>query len=235
MKVLFTLMFVTVFLFSGCGSDSSSKTEPPKEKIEQSKLETPKELTLKKNAAKEAEDQSAEEKRVDEQEVAEQKSQEDARRQVEQAERLVAEKNAFQNWESTINSGINAVDDHWESLWQYTLNSASAGNMDAQTVFQNLRELEHKLIDDEMIFQMANIPKEMSSDYSIKMKNIRRGFSDWAKLRRKACENFRLAFGTGNVTQQVIQESMNIINQADSCMLRSTALLVELENEINNR
>lgn len=116
------------------------------------------------------------------------------KKQAEQAERIVDEKNAFQDWESKINSGINAVDDHWESLWQYTLNSASSGAIDAQTVFQNLRELEHKLIDDEMIFQNATVPQEMSQTYSKKMNTIRQDFASWAKLRRKGCENFRLAF-----------------------------------------
>ena len=212
MKRFFVVIFAAMFLFSGCGSDSSSKTEPPKEKVEQSKPEPPKKLTQ-------------EEKIV----------QEEPASQVTQEEIMLSEKDAFQKWESRINFGINKVDEHWETLWQHTLNNAANGSIDPQTVFQNLRELEHKLIDDEMIFQMADIPDEMSSDYGIKMNNIRQGFADWAKLRRKACENFRFALGTDNLTPQVMQESVNIINQADAFMLRSTAILVELENEINNR
>lgn len=192
-----------------------------------------------------ADEKAAEEKRLAEQKTAEQKAQEEARKQAEreaveerrrqeQAAQIVAEQDAFQNWESKINAGISAVDDHWENLWQYTLNSASNGAMDAQTVFQNLRELEHKLIDDEMIFQNATVPQEMSQSHATKMNAIRQGFASWAKLRRKGCENFRLAFGTGNITPQVMQESVNTINQADAFMLKSTADLVDLENEINS-
>lgn len=206
------------------------------EKVSKQEKEFPKELTPEEKVAKEAEEKASEEKRIAEQQViAEKKAQEEAHRQAEQEERIIAEKYAFQDWESKINSGINAVDDHWESLWQYTLNSASSGAIDAQTVFQNFRELEHKLIDDEMIFQNATVPQEMSQAYSKKMNTIRQNFVSWAKLRRKSCENFRLAFMQGNITPQVMQESIDIINQADAFMLRSTAQLVELENEINNR
>lgn len=107
--------------------------------------------------------------------------------------------------------------------------------MDAQTVFQNLRELEHRLIDDEMIFQNATVPQEMSQTHATKMNAIRQGFASWAKLRRKGCETFRFAFMDGNITPQVMQESLNTINQADAFMLKSQAELVALENEINNR
>ena len=84
MKRFFALIFAAMFLFSGCGSDSSSKTEPPKEKVEQSKPKPPKELTPEEKAAKEAEKKAAEEKRIAEQQAAaEKKAQEEARRQAE--------------------------------------------------------------------------------------------------------------------------------------------------------
>lgn len=73
-----------MFLFSGCGNDSSFKTESPKEKVEQSKPELPKELTTEEKAAKEVEKKVAEEKRIAEQQAAEEKkAQEEARRQAE--------------------------------------------------------------------------------------------------------------------------------------------------------
>ena len=228
MKKFFALMFTAMFLFAGC---SNTPEESPKVKEIKQQREEEKQLA----EQKATELKAAAEEVIEEKRIAEQKPADEKRQSNEQSvEQKVAEKDAFQNWESKINSGLSAVDDHWENLWQYTLNSASNGAMDAQTVFQNLRELEHKLIDDEMIFQNANVPQEMSQAHATKMNAIRQGFASWAKLRRKGCENFRLAFMKGNITPQVMQESVNIINQADAVMLKSQADLVDLENEINS-
>ena len=216
-------MFAAMFLFAGC---STTPEESPKVKEIKQQREEEKQLAEQKVA--ELAEKVIEEKRLVEQKVAAEK--------VQVAEsNHAAEQDAFQNWEAKINSGISAVDEHWENLWQYTLNSASNGAMDAQTVFQNLRELEHRLIDDEMIFQNVTVPQEMSQTHATKMNAIRQGFASWAKLRRKGCETFRFAFMDGNITPQVMQESLNAINQADTFMLQSQAELVALENEINNR
>ncbi|MBR3050709.1 MAG: hypothetical protein IKG61_04585, partial [Selenomonadaceae bacterium] len=205
-------------------------------KAAEEKAATPKELTPEEKAAKEAEQKAAEEKRLAEQKAAEEtKAQEEAEREVRQREQIEAEKYAFQDWKAKLYSGSEAVDEHWESLWQYTLTSASNGQMDAQTVFQNLRELEHNLIEDEMIFHNATIPEEMSETHAKTMNTIKQGLADWARLRRKGCEHFRLAFASGDITPQVMQESLDIINQSDAVLLSSTAKLIVLEEEINNR
>ena len=210
---------------------------------QQAKIEAEKKATEEKRLADEkfteekriAEQKAAEEKKIaEEQANAEKKAQEEARRQAEQVERIVAERYAFQEWKVKLYSGSDAVDEHWESLWQYTLTGASNGYMDAQTVFQNLREFEHKLIEDEMIFHNATIPQEMSEPHAKKMKIIKQGLADWVRLRRKGCENFRMAFGMGNVTPQIIQESLDMINQSDAVLLQSTAKLIVLEEEINS-
>ncbi|MBQ6130946.1 MAG: hypothetical protein IJL12_01195 [Selenomonadaceae bacterium] len=206
-----------------------------KEKINEQKTAAPKELTPEEKAAKEAEQKAAEEKRLAEQKAAEEKKvQEEAERGVRQRELIEAEKYAFQDWKAKLYSGSDAVDEHWENLWQYTLTSASNGYMDAQTVFQNLRELEHNLIEDEMIFHNATIPEEMSEVHAKKMNTIKKGLADWARLRRKGCEHFRLAFASGDITPQVMQESLDIIKQSDAVLLNSTAKLIALEEEINN-
>lgn len=237
MRNFLVLIFALIFLFTGCSTvpEESDKVKEIKNQRAEEKTRQAEEWAKKEKA--EAERIAALEAELERRkpEIEASKLEYAQKRQAEQEERIIAEEYAFQDWESKINSGINAVDDHWESLWQYTLNSASSGAIDAQTVFQNLRELEHKLIDDEMIFQNATVPQEISQAYSQRMNTIRQGFVSWAKLRRKGCENFRLAFMQGNITPQVMQESINIINQADGFMLRSTAQLVELENEINNR
>ena len=205
MKKFLALIFAAMFLLTGCGGNSNSKTEPPASKSAEEKSKAPKKLTPEEKAVKEVEQKAA------------------------------AEKYAFQDWKAKLYSGSNAVDEHWESLWQYTLTDASNGYMDAQTVFQNLRELEHNLVEDEMIFHNATVPQEMSGAHAKKMNDIKQGLADWVRLRRKGCENFRLAFMQGNLTPQVMQESLDIINQSDAVLLTSFAKLTALEEEINCR
>lgn len=54
-------------------------------------------------------------------------------------------------------------------------------NIDVQTAFLTLRELEHKLIDDEMIFYNAPIDNNVSNEVRNKMIKIKSGFQEWAK------------------------------------------------------
>lgn len=200
-----------------------------KKRISEPKIDKQKELTPEEKAAKEVERQ------VKQKEFEEKQRQEQAERETRQREQAAAEKYAFQDWKAKLYSGSNAVDEHWESLWQYTLTDASNGYMDAQTVFQNLRELEHNLVEDEMIFHNATVPQEMSGAHAKKMNDIKQGLADWVRLRRKGCEKFRLAFMQGNLTPQVMQESLDIINQSDAVLLTSIAKLTALEEEINSR
>ena len=90
MKKIFAMIFAAMFLLTGCGGNSTSKTEPSAQKqTEQPAPEPPKELTPEEKAAKEAEEKALEEKRLAEQKAAEEKkAQEEARKQ---AERQAAE------------------------------------------------------------------------------------------------------------------------------------------------
>ena len=145
--------------------------------------------------------------------------------------RIVAEQNAFQNWNAKIQQGIEAVDDHWEQLWQYTLNDLSNGSIDVQTAFLTLRDLEHKLIDDEMIFYNANVSNDVSSQNRDAMNKVRQGLQAWAQARRKACEKFRISLGSGNLNETTLQETMDMINTSNAVMLRSAAELAVLQNK----
>ena len=243
-KVLAVVCVFILWVMAGNDffSPNKDKVEKRREEIRQEQAERERRAeeerkyreTPEYKAAKEAEQKAAEEKRLAEQKAAEEKKvQEEAERGVRQRELIQAEKYAFQDWKAKLYSGSEAVDEHWESLWQYTLTSASNGQMDAQTVFQNLRELEHNLIEDEMIFVNATVPQEMSEAHAQKMNAVKQGLAQWVRLRRQGCEKFRSAFIQSNT--QVMQESLAIINQSDTVLLQSTAKLIALEEEINNR
>lgn len=208
------------------------------EQAEKKKAEEEKQAALK--AQQDAERKAAEEKAQAEKQKAEElkkqqerQAAEEKRRQEEAAKqaRIAAEQTAFQNWNAQIQQGIEAVDDHWEQMWQYTLNDLSNGNIDVQTAFLTLRDLEHKLIDDEMIFYNASIPSDVSSQNRDAMNKVRQGLQAWAQARRKACEKFRISLGSGNLNQTTMQETMDMINTSNAVMLRSAAELAVLQNK----
>ena len=175
-----------------------------------------------------AEEKAAEERRL----AAEKQAQENAERARRQEQQKIDEKNAFWEWNAKIQNAILAVDDDWEQLWQNTINDLANGYISPQEAFQNLRELENRLIEDEMKFDSATIPDSISSKYRSSMQNVKDNFMNWARYRRKASENLHLAIGVNGVTPQTLQKSVDLINQADSFMMKASMILVNLENQI---
>ena len=226
-------------------AEEKSVAEQAEKKSAEEKAKADKKAEEEKQAAalkaqQEAERKSAEEKAQAEKQKAEElkkqqerQAAEEKRRQEETAKqaRIVAEQNAFQNWNAKIQQGIEAVDDHWEQLWQYTLNDLSNGSIDVQTAFLTLRDLEHKLIDDEMIFYNASVSNDVSSQNRDAMNKVRQGLQAWAQARRKACEKFRISLGSGNLNETTLQETMDMINTSNAVMLRSAAELAVLQNK----
>ncbi len=178
-----------------------------------------------------ADEKAAEEKRLAE----EKRAQEIAERERRREKMIIAEREAFWEWDAEIKRGIAVVDDDWEQLWQYTLTDFSNGYIDAPTAFQTLRELEHRLIEDEMIFRNAAIPQEISSMYRSQMNSIKNNFAEWAKMRRKGCEKFRFALADNAITPQSAQQSLDLINKGDVLMLKGNMDLGELENKIGEQ
>lgn len=217
MKKFLALIFAVMILLTGC-----STTPEESDKVKEIKRQRAQEKKI--QAEKWAEKEKAEAQRV---------AALNAELERRKPERTAAEKNAFQDWKAKIISGTEAVDEHWESLWKYTLTAASNGYIDDQIVFQNLRDIEHALIEDEMIFFNATVPQEMSEAHAQKMNAVKQGLAQWVRLRRQGCEKFRLAFIQSNT--QAMQESLDIINQSDTVLLQVTAKLITLEEEINNR
>lgn len=235
--ITFAIGIVSFFIFIATAPNSDSTQNENKkavsnEKISQDKKVSEEKISQEKKLAEEkaaAEKQKAEElKKQQEQQAALERQQQE---QASQQARKAAEKVAFQNWDAKIQQGISSVDSHWEELWQYTLTNLSNGIIDVQTAFLTLRDLEHKLIDDEMIFLNASIPEEISAANREDMNKIKQGLQAWTQSRRKACEKFRMSLGTGNLNMNTVQESTDMINTGDAVMLRTVAELAVLESK----
>ena len=169
-------------------------------------------------------------------ETPEQKAATQARRVAEEKrlaeQQIVNEQIAFKEWDAKIQRGIVAVDNDWEQLYQNTITNFSNGYIDRNTAFQQLQELDKRLIADEMIFAQAVIPDKISSEHSKQMEMIKDNFVNWARARRLAAEKLRLAIMNGELNPQIAQQSIDLINSGDKLMMHANMFLAKLEIEI---
>lgn len=149
------------------------------------------------------------------------------------------EKIVYQNFKNKIQRGLFAVDNDWDALWSPTITNFANGLIDEKTVFQTLRQLEQNLINDEMIIYEAynnlydDLPENtiISKETQNQMKQVTNEYQQWIQQRRKSSENFRQALGIGQITEEKIQETIKMINQADAIMMGATEKLAQLENK----
>ena len=144
-------------------------------------------------------------------------------------------KSKFWAWDRELRRGLDLVDNDWEELWQNTLTDFSQGYIDAQTVIYNLKELESRLIEDEMIFKEAKVPPEIPNNLQATAEVAKDAYARWARERRQSCEKYRLALMNDEVTQQTIQRTITAIENADASVIQGNTFLADLEKKIGGR
>ena len=135
------------------------------------------------------------------------------------------------DFEGKMNNIAAKVDNDWAELWQTSLAGLSNGSVDQKTAYQNLQQLSHRLVDDEMLFRDTAVPSEATSEHRSALESAKRDYAEWAKKRREACDKMRLMVMKGTFPQQTMAEVTNLINTGDALVMSGAAKIVQASGQ----
>lgn len=135
------------------------------------------------------------------------------------------------DFEGKMNNIAAKVDSDWAELWQASLAGLSNGSVDRKIAYQNLQQLSHRLVDDEMLFRDTVVPSDATSEHKSTLEAAKQDYAEWAKKRREACDKMRLMVMEGNFPQQKMAEVTNLINTGDALVMSGAAKIIQASGQ----
>jgi len=140
------------------------------------------------------------------------------------------EKTAYQKFSSEITKGTDSADRHWKE-WIEILENYDAGIIDDNKMLYELEEIEQKMSYDKSIIANAPVGSSVSRETQNQMNQIKQGYQDWIDERKKCMENYRIDFTTGNLTQETILQTQQIIGRSNEILFDAVQKTIDLGNK----